>query len=399
MRRGPSNRPAVACDNGAVRVLVTSPATLGHVQPLVPLARALRDTGNEVLWAIPADGVAEIHRRGLTAADVAAALPIGPALAIERFPELRKMSPEDAPTAMFGKLFGAIAAPAMLDGLRALAKSWRPDVVVCDAAEFAGHLVAAELGIPSVTKGFGPLLPETRVAAAGVEVAGLWQAAGLEPRPYGGCYETLYLDPYPPSLGLHDATHVPVRLPIRPDADYDSVATADVILPPGDDPLLYVTLGTMFNDLGLLQTVLAAVTTLPVRALITVGPNSDPDAFGSTPPAVRVARYVPQHVVLPHCAAVVSHCGSGTAIGALAVGLPQLCLPQGADQFLNATAIASAGAGLSISPSDVAVETVRSCVGRLLRDAGFAIAARRIAADIAAMPSPADAAVAIADLL
>jgi UDP:flavonoid glycosyltransferase YjiC (YdhE family) len=382
-----------------VRVLVTSPATLGHLQPLVPLARALRDTGNEVLWAVPADGVAEIERRGLSAAGVAPALPIGPVLVMERFPELRELPPEQVPAVMFGKLFGAIAAPVMLGGLRALGGSWRPDVIVCDAAEFAGHIVAAELGVPSVTKGFGPLLPESRVAAAGDEVAGLWEACGLVPRPYGGCYETLYLDPYPPSLGSSDAAHVPVRRPIRPDGDYDAVAAADVTIPAGDDPLLYVTLGTMFNDPGPLRTVVDAVTSLSVRALITVGPGGDPEALGPTPPGVRVERYVAQHVVLPRCAGVVSHGGSGTALGALALGLPQLCLPRGADQFLNAAAIASSGAGLSVGPSEVTADAVRRCLERLLDDASFAIAAQRIADEIAAMPSPTEAALAIADLI
>jgi UDP:flavonoid glycosyltransferase YjiC (YdhE family) len=366
---------------------------------LVPLARALRDSGNEVLWAVPADGVAEIERRGVSAAGVAPALAIGPALAMERFPELRALSPEEVPTVMFGKLFGAIAAPAMLGGLRALAGRWQPDVVVCDAAEFAGHIVAAELGVPSVTKGFGPLLPEPRVAAAADEVAALWETCGLAPRPYGGCYETLYLDPYPPSLAPHDAPHVPVRRPIRPDGDYDAVAAADVTIPAGDDPLLYVTLGTVFNDPGPLKTVVDAVLSLSVRALITVGPGGVVDAFGRTPSRVRVERYLPQHAVLPHCAAVVSHGGSGTALGALAVGLPQLCLPQGADQFLNAAAIASSGAGLSLSPSEVTADAVRDGLARLLGDASFAIAAQRIADDIAVMPPPADAARAITELV
>jgi UDP:flavonoid glycosyltransferase YjiC (YdhE family) len=377
---------------------VTSPATLGHVQSLVPLARALRETGNEVLWAVPADGVAEIERRGLAATAVAPVLPIGPALVRDRFPELRELSPEEAPAVMFGKLFGAIAAPAMLGGLRALAGKWQPDVIVCDAAEFAGHIVAAELGIPSVTKGFGPLLPERRVAAAGDEVAGLWAARGLAPRPYGGCYETLYLDPYPPSLGPRDVPHVPLRRSIRPDGDYDAVAASDVVLPAGDEPLFYVTLGTMFNELGPLKTVLDAVSVLSVRALITVGPGGDADALGPTSPRVRVERYVPQDVVLPHCTGVVSHGGSGTALGALAVGLPQLCLPQGADQFLNAAAIESSGAGLSLSPSEVTAETVREHLEQLVRDARYAIAAQQIADEIDAMPTPSDAARTIADL-
>jgi UDP:flavonoid glycosyltransferase YjiC (YdhE family) len=108
---------------------------------------------------------------------------------------------------------------------------------------------------------------------------------------------------------------------------------------------------------------------------------------------------VPQHVVLSHCTAVVSHGGSGTALGTLAVGLPQLCLPQGADQFLNAAAIASSGAGLALSSSEVTAQAVRECLARLLRDASFAIASQRIADDIAAMPPPADAARTIAELI
>jgi MGT family glycosyltransferase len=243
------------------------------------------------------------------------------------------------------------------------------------------------------------LLPEERVAAASDEVAELWTARGLEPRRYGGCYDTLYLDPYPESLGSADRSHVPARRWIRPDADYDAVATGDVTLPPGDDPLVYVTLGTMFNDPGSLQTALDAVLSLPVRALVTVGPGGDPGALGSTSPRVRVETYVPQQMVLPHCAAVVSHGGSGTALGALALGIPQLCLPQGADQFLNAAAIASSGAGMSLGPSEVSVESVHDRLGRVLGEPGFAVAAQRIARDIAAMPSPADAARTITDLV
>ena len=41
---------------------------------------------------------------------------------------------------------------------------------------------------------------------------------------------------------------------------------------------------------------------------------------------------------------VVHHGGSGTMLGALAHGLPQLRRPQGADQFLNAEALLPTGA-------------------------------------------------------
>ncbi|HXT42985.1 MAG TPA: hypothetical protein VN748_02575 [Pseudonocardiaceae bacterium] len=50
-----------------MRVLITSPAGLGHIHPMVPLARALRDRRHEVLWAVPADGVDHVERAGLRA--------------------------------------------------------------------------------------------------------------------------------------------------------------------------------------------------------------------------------------------------------------------------------------------------------------------------------------------
>ena len=75
------------------------------------------------------------------------------------------------------------------------------------------------------------------------------------------------------------------------------------------------------------------------------------------------------------------------AVGAVALGLPQLCLPQGADQFLNAAAIASAGAGLALMPREATAEAVTDAVLRLLTDLSFRDAAARVSESIASMPS------------
>lgn len=388
---------AVVCQTRAVgmRVLVTTPATLGHLHPMVPLARAIAARGHDVLWALPADGVPEVERRGLRAVATSAGLPSGLALVMQRYPELRDLAPEDVPTVMFGKLWGAIAAPRMLAGLAPIALEWRPDLVVSDAAELAGHIVAAELAVPSVTKGFGALLPAPRVAAAANEVAPLWRSRGLEPRPYAGCYDTLYLDPYPPVLQPQAADHVVHRQHVRPGGDFGEFdRSAEPPLPPGpaDAPLVYVTMGTVFNDAGPLRLIVRALAQLGVRALVTVGPNGDPAILGPQPDRIRVERYVPQNAVLPHCQVVVSHGGSGTAIGALSAALPQLCLPQGADQFLNAAAIAAAGAGVALMPGETTLEAIAGAVGRLLADHAFQEGAQRVSQDIASMPSVAEAA-------
>jgi UDP:flavonoid glycosyltransferase YjiC (YdhE family) len=108
------------------------------------------------------------------------------------------------------------------------------------------------------------------------------------------------------------------------------------------------------------------------------------------PDHVTVARWVNQADVLPHCAAVVSHGGSGTFLGALGLGLPQLCLPQAADQFRNAAAAVTTGAGLALAPDAATPEAVRDAVRRILLEDGFRGAAAGLADTIQAMPGPAE---------
>ncbi len=373
-----------------MRVLFTSPAGLGHIHPMVPLARAMAARGHEVMWAAPADGVDHIENAGIRAVATGGAGLTRPSDVRRRFPELDALPPAEMPNVLFGKMFGAVAAPAILGDLVPVALEWRPALVVADAAEFAGHIVAAELGVPSVTKGFGPLLPERRVAAAGVEVAPLWRSRGLEPPPYGGSYDHLYLDIYPPALQSPAAAHVARRQLLRPvtyDGQLEWPSPLPVPAAPAGAPLVYVTMGTVFNDPRPLQMVLAALGGLDVRVLVTVGPHGDPDLLGSPPPHVRVERYVPQTLVLPQCDVVVSHAGSGTVLATLALGVPQVCLPQGADQFLNAAAVASASAGISLTPDEASVDAVRDAVTRLA-EPSFADSARRVGESIASMPSP-----------
>ena len=241
-----------------MRVLFTSPSGLGHIHPMVPLAKAMATRGHEVLWATPEDGVGHVERTGIAAVVTGPAGLPGPAEIRRRYPELDALPLIEMPDVMFGKIFGAAAAPQILPDLVRVALEWRPDLVVADAAEFAGHIVAAELGIPSVTKGFGALLPERRVRAAGEEVAPLWRSRGLEPRPYGGSYDHLYLDVYPPEFDPQVAAHVPHRQRLRPVADDGHVATASARPwpdTPADAPLIYVTMGTVFNNPELFQVV------------------------------------------------------------------------------------------------------------------------------------------------
>lgn len=379
-----------------MRVLVTTPAGLGHIHPMVPLAKALVRRGHEVRWALPAQVADQLAEHALEVIPISGRDPITPQEVTRRFPELAELGSRERPDAMFGKLFGALATPPMLEGLEPIALDWHPHLVVADAADFAGHIVAARLGVSSVTKGFGALLPEARLVSAAKEVAPLWMARGLEPRPYGGAYDYLYIDIYPPQMQVDGGAHVPHRQLMRPLTE-DGASTDTSMLPlpqlRRDAPLVYVTMGTVFNDPESLRRAVDAIAPLDVRVLATVGPAADPAALGDQPSHVVVERYVPQTAVLPHCDVVVSHGGSGTILGALMLGLPQVCLPQGADQFLNADAVAASGAGISIAPDAATLDSIRDAVSTVLGDPSFRAAARRVAQSIEAMPPPDDVAV------
>jgi MGT family glycosyltransferase len=152
-------------------------------------------------------------------------------------------------------------------------------------------------------------------------------------------------------------------------------------------PLVYVTLGTIFNEPALLQALLAALDG-EVSALVTTGRDVDPAALGPAPPRVRIERFVDQAGVLPRCAAVVCHGGSGTTLGALAHAVPLVLVPQGADQFDNAARCAAAGAAVVVRPDELTPEAVRSALRRVLDEPAFTEAAQRLAREIAEMGTP-----------
>jgi UDP:flavonoid glycosyltransferase YjiC (YdhE family) len=385
-----------------VRVLFTTTQGRGHLHAMLPLARAFVDRGDDVLWATAPSSCAWLERDGFAA--VAAGLDevAGKAEFDRRFPEFGALAPPQRPDFMFSRLFGSVRAEPMLRDLEPVAREFAPDLMVRDATEFAGAIVGAVLGVRTVTHSFGALLPAARVASIDAELEQLWASRGLSPRPYGGSYDDVYLDIYPPSLQPPgDRSHVRATQPLRPAT---SAIAGDDALPgwltdaSSDDqpPLVYVTLGTVFSDAGVLASVVQGLHDLPVRAVATVGPHGDPAALGAQPPHVHVTRYIAQDALLPHCALVVSHAGSGTFLAALAHGLPHLCVPQAADQFLNAAACEAARVGLALMPADVSPPAVATAVERLLTERAFRDAAAVVAADIATMPTPDDVAALLA---
>jgi UDP:flavonoid glycosyltransferase YjiC (YdhE family) len=355
---------------------------------MVPLAQAFRDAGHQVLWATAASGLSLVEEAGLETERAG--------LHGEQLAQVQgglrsraaALPPPERAAFMFPTMFGEALTPPMLADLLPIAERFRPDLMVHEHAELASPVVGAALGVPSATHAFGGAVPAAFLAEAGTRTAHLWEGLGLDQPSYAGCFESAYLDICPPSVQGVPLDHVAVRRPLRPvpwsGRPHELGGLAR--------PLVYFTLGTVSNASPVLEVAVRSLARLPVQLLVTVGPDGDPAALGQVSDNVRVERWVPQAQLLPRCDVVVSHAGSGTFLGALAAGVPQLCLPQAADQFRNAEAGVRAGVALSLAPHEADGEAIAAATRRLLDEPAFAEAARTVQAEIAAMPSPAEVA-------
>ena len=98
---------------------------------------------------------------------------------------------------------------------------------------------------------------------------------------------------------------------------------------------------------------LAGLAKMDLDVVVTVSNLNDPSALGNSRANVYVEQWLPLAPLLPRCAAVLCHAGTGTTLAALAAGLPLVLVPQGADQFDNARACERAGAARVLVPDQV----------------------------------------------
>src|SRR3954470_23297857 len=133
------------------------PPVLAMCSPTISLAHALRAAGHEVLVATA--GGKEAANAGLHVVDTAPGVDIGAV-----FQQAASEQPEefdystDVDTEKGLEFVGAIFAKlsgVSVDLTVSAAESWRPDVVVYSSMEGTGPLVAAKLGVPAVSHGFG----------------------------------------------------------------------------------------------------------------------------------------------------------------------------------------------------------------------------------------------------
>jgi MGT family glycosyltransferase len=357
----------------------------GHVNPTLPVVAELVRRGHAVTYHTTPAFREEIESAGAT---------------VCLYPGGDQPLP-DPPTPV--TLIEALARtavrllPAVLTDLRRV----RPDLIVHDSSCLWGAVAARELKVPAAAS--------TTMFAYNRHVPsptrGSWEllaAAAARPRSLQGYLRSRW--------ELHrrfDARQLPlvdvvnIRQPLnlvytsrafQPavedfDESYRFVGPSIGARPvdpsfPADrlrDPVLYASLGTVFNDPQLLRTFATALAPLGGTVIVSTG-QTDPAALGPLPPNVLTCRFVPQPEVLARAALFVTHGGMNSVNEAMYAAVPMLVVPQGADQPMVARRVVELGAGLTIRTQDVSTASVRFLAERLLHGPRFRAAAATLQA-------------------
>jgi UDP:flavonoid glycosyltransferase YjiC (YdhE family) len=147
-------------------------------------------------------------------------------------------------------------------------------------------------------------------------------------------------------------------------------------------PRLLVSLSTLNQGQApLMERILTALAGLPIHAVVTLGPALAAARF-TPPPNVILETFIPHTAVLPHVDAMVTQCGLGTLMKALAHGVPLVCIPVLGDQPDNAARVMARGAGLRV-PADAAPGRLREAIQRVVTDPSFRHAAQQLATEMA----------------
>lgn len=311
-----------------------------------------------------------------------------------------------------------LAAPVWTDHVRAELTRHPADVVAADfyllgalaAAEAAGipaaalvhhHHIRPTPGVPPFGLGWGPargLIGRLRDILGYVLVERLYRRDGMQA--LNRARRQVALPPLRSPLQQYDAAarvlvmtspafdFRPRALPpnVRyvgmPFEDVGSATWESPWATEDERPLILVSLSTApQGQADVLHRTLTALGELPVRGLVTLGPAMAHEQF-QAPANVILTPFVPHALVLPQVTAIVSQCGHGTVMKALAHGVPLVCLPLLGDQPDIAARVVHAGAGVRL-PQDASSTAIRTAIQRVMTTPDFRDAAQRLAKALA----------------
>jgi UDP:flavonoid glycosyltransferase YjiC (YdhE family) len=373
------------CD---VRFMFSFAGGTGHFIPTAVFAGALARRGHEILYCCQEGMVATVTAAGWRVEAT------GGATLLDETTR-RPLMPVDgeAEEHVMRSAFAGRLARERAHRLGEAIDKWQPDMVVRDEADFGAAIAAEAAGLPHaavVVIAAGRMARPQVIEPALAELRSEFQ---LDPdQTSDALHHFLLLVPAPPSFRDPQCPLPATARYVRPAILEEVAGRSSHERPPSDGsagvPQVYFTLGTIFpQESGdLFQRVLAGLSTLPVGITVTTGEAIDPAELGPHPEHVRIERFLPLVETLSSSDVVVSHGGSGTVISSLALGLPQVFVPMGADQMDNADRCQQLGVGLRLDSLSVSPADIARAVTTVLEEPQFRTSAQRMAEEARSLP-------------
>ncbi|MBN7438715.1 hypothetical protein IUS38_24320 [Mycobacteroides abscessus subsp. abscessus] len=389
----------------ALHVAIVVPPLVGHVIPSMGIARELTTLGHRVTY------VAHERFRGL-AESVPAAL---------------------APTTVLydGLTSGFIANPVLgpivnviragnkeidadLEGLVKYFTADPVDVICVGYASQIGYALSDRLAVPRATlystyawnkrlqeDTYGVLKYQDELGAALQERNKLAHKFGFSTKhtvPFGPPSE-VNLVPIPRFFQYYPECFDESYVFMGPDiSTHPGTALWEPQYP--ELPLLYISLGTTYNDnIEFFRACVEQFGDGEFEVAMSVGERIQIEDLGELPDTVHVQRSFPQISVLRHASVFVSHAGMGSTMEALITEVPIVAVPQQGDQLLNAGKIHALGIGVNCASSgDMDLKTIGPAVRGVIGEGCFREQLKRRHAQIDSQHGLASGVAAIASL-
>lgn len=381
-------------EDDLVKVLNLAGVAPSTVFSHVPLANALRNVGHQVMTTASVDELLDtIAGVGLSAVRTTAE-GVSPRQIIAESGLTHVPADPREREIMSGRWYAHMEY-VTLDALLALSEDWRPDVIISGAASYAGPLLSAHLGVPYVRHAWDIHSPALMDSAAVEQLRDQLTELGLDGLPE----PAMTIEITPPSLLTADAASAQLMRWIPGNSQ---AVVEPWMYTKGAGTRIGVTVGTgvaNYRQYDFLQGIVEQIASLDAEVVVAVTEDALPE-LRERLKNVR-AGWIPLDVVAPTCDVLVHQTGGSTMMTGLAHGVPQVLIPD-PNQYRAcdmARRLAETGAAAVLTPDEATSAVIAKTCGELVADPSYAAAARGLAGEIAALPSPHEVALRIERLV
>ena len=394
-----------------MRVLFTVSSWATHYAAMVPLGWALQAAAHEVRVLCTPSQTASLTNAGLTPVPVLTSPDDTIRLRLQYYREavdglwpypwvpLHPVTGapmddlEDFDLAEYEERFApeyAAQAATSFDTAVEYARRWRPDLILHDPANLEGMLAGRVLDVPVALCLWGPVgtAEADHLRIVPEDVSGSFARYGFGPFTLDDI--STVVDPCPASVAGPTSAR---RLRVRYVPYNGNGAAPQWLLDRQDRPRVCITWSTALASMSgprscLLPDLVRAVAGLDLDVVLTATAQ-DVATLGPVPPSVRVLERLPLRLILPTCAAVIHHGGSGSLLTSIWAGTPQVVPTFAAEQTVATRRVAATGSALYLLGHHADPPAIRAAIEEILADQQYTAAAHKLRAEMSHQPTPA----------